>query len=581
MKTRLQIMVRCKGVKGADVRVDGEGISVAKVTYGDSPNYVFIDVLMEEKARPGTYRFILTKAGESTTFDYTISARRRDSASRRSFSSADMVYLIMPDRFADGNPRIDSTDDTAEKADRSNPAGRHGGDLQGIIDHLDYLADLGATTLWITPPQLDNEPEVSYHGCAAADYYTVDPRFGDNKLYRELVREAHRRGLKVIMDAVPSHCGTAHWWMKDLPFRGWVHPKKDYPASNYRLAALSDPNASPEDYRQCYLGWFADSMPDMAIEHPYVLQYLTQLYIWWIEWADLDGLRVDTFPYNEKQAIARWTENILTEYPNLRIVAECWESSPAIAAYWEGGPGNADGYDSHLPSVMDFPLQSAFTSGLKVDKQGWNDGMNAIYAMIAHDFLYTDPRSLLVFLDNHDISRFADDLDGNTERIMLGITLLATVRGIPQMTYGTEYMFRASDVSLGDVGARIDFPGGWKGDRRNLFTGSRRTKKEALVYEHTRRLFNWRKTSKAIHRGKTMHYLPHNNRYAYFRYLPSEAVFVFINSSDKPQRIEWERYGERTKGFDSGINILDGSRVKIGKETTVRPRTSLVVELIK
>ncbi len=581
MNTPLQIMVYGRDLKGSRVTVSGGGVTVRKVTYGDSPDYLFIDVDIPGAGAEGRYTFEITKGGDRRSFEYEILKRRRGSASRRSYSSADLVYLIMPDRFADGDPSIDSTPDTAENADRGKPDGRHGGDLQGVIDHLDYLVDLGVTTLWLTPPQLDDEPEASYHGYAAADYYKVDPRFGDNELYRELVRQAHRRGLKVIMDAVPNHCGTAHWWMSNLPMKGWVHDREAFPASNYRLAALTDPNASPEDFRQCYEGWFAPSMPDMAIENPYVLQYLLQVYVWWIEWADLDGLRVDTFPYNEKYAIARWTRMLLDEYPNLRIVAECWESSPAITSYWEGASPNADGYSSNLPSVMDFPLQSAFSSGLAKDSEGWNDGVNAIYATLAHDFLYADPLSLLIFLDNHDISRFADDLGGNVERIKLGLTLLATLRGIPQMTYGTELMFRSSDTSLGDVGARIDFPGGWKGDRRNLFTGKRRTKKETDVYRHARKLFNWRKTSRAVHRGRTMQYLPHRNSYAFFRYLPGEAVFVFINGSDQPRPVEWGRYTERTAGFTAGTNILDGSTVRVGRELTVPARSSLVVEFKK
>ncbi|MCD8072189.1 MAG: cyclomaltodextrinase N-terminal domain-containing protein [Alistipes sp.] len=500
MKTPLQLMIHGGDLEGARIRAVGDGPRIEGVHFGDSPNYMFADIALSEDTRPGNYTFEISKDGKTLRFDYEILQRRRDSAARKSFDSSDLVYLVMPDRFANGDPSNDSTGDTLEKSDRSRPDGRHGGDLQGVIDHLDYMADLGVTALWLTPPQLDNEPEASYHGYAAADYYRVDPRFGDNELYRQLVREAHKKGLKVIMDAVPNHCGTAHWWMKDLPFVDWVHDKKKYPASNYRLAALTDPNTSPGDFRQCFEGWFAPSMPDMAIENPFVLQYLLQVYVWWIEWADLDGLRVDTFPYNEKYAIARWTRMILEEYPGLRIVAECWEASPAIASYWEGASANADGYSSNLPSVMDFPLQSAISKGLKKGSDGWDGGMNAVYAMLAHDFLYADPQSRLVFLDNHDISRFADDLEGDSRRIMLGITLLATVRGIPQMTYGTEYMFRSVDTSQGDIGARIDFPGGWKGDRRNLFTGKGVRKREKEVWDHTRKLFNWRKGSKAIHK---------------------------------------------------------------------------------
>ncbi|MCD7973225.1 MAG: cyclomaltodextrinase N-terminal domain-containing protein [Candidatus Azobacteroides sp.] len=460
MKTPLQLMIYGKDLKGSKVTVKGKGVSIKKVHQAESPNYLFIDIEIASTAKAGEYIFEIKNNNRVATFNYLLEKRRRGSAERKSFSSEDLVYLLMPDRFANGNPANDSTPDTTEKAKRRDPFGRHGGDLQGIIDHLDYLKELGVTTLWPTPPQLDNEKSQSYHGYASGDYYRIDPRFGDNELYRKMVEEAHKKDIKVIMDAVPNHCGTAHWWMKDLPFKDWVHMKTRTTASNYRLATITDPNISKLDRSNTVDGWFDQGMPDIGIENPYTLQYLLQVYIWWIEWANLDGLRVDTFPYNDKNAIAEWTRRILEEYPNLNIVAECWHSSAAIVSYWQGTTKNNDGYNSYLPSVMDFPLQEALNEGIAAEKFEWNTGTNRIYEAMALDFLYPNVKSLLIFLDNHDTERFADTVRGNIKRIKIGLTFLATLRGIPQLYYGTEYGFRSTDMTKGHGTARKDFPGG-------------------------------------------------------------------------------------------------------------------------
>ncbi len=417
----------------------------------------------------------------------------------------------MPDRFAEGEMDIDWKG-LKEKTDRKDPFVRHGGNLQGIIDHLDYFPELGVTTLWITPPQLDNEDKESYHGYACADYYRIDPRFGTNDLYKKLVAKAHQKDLKVIMDAVPNHCGLSHWWMNDLPAQNWIHyPEKAIP-SNYRLASIMNPNGSCIVREETVNGWFDNKIPDLCMENHHLAKYLLQVYIWWIEWADLDGLRVDTYPYNHKGAISEWTKKILQEYPDLNIVAECWHSSPAIVSYWQRNKNNGDGYNSHLPAVMDFPLQEAVTQALEKDSSDWNSGMNLVYEALALDFLYPDTNNLLIFLDNHDIGRFSDAMKGNSSIIKIGLTLLATLRGIPQLNYGTEFGIRSSDLSEGHGGARSDFPGGWKKDRKNFFSGKGMNRKEKDIFEHTCFLFNWRKNATPVHTGKTMHFLPEKIR---------------------------------------------------------------------
>ena len=328
-----------------------------------------------------------------------------------------MIYLLMPDRFANGDASNDSTPHTRERADRSAFFGRHGGDLQGMIDHLDYIAGLGATAVWPTPLLLDDEPEGSYHGYACGDYYRIDPRFGSNELYREFVGKAHEHGLKVIMDIVTNHCGTGHWWMKDLPFRDWIHQFPEYTGTNVCFSTNMDPNASRYDLDLQESGWFVPSMPDMNLDNPYVLQYFKQWAVWWIEYAGLDGFRVDTYPYNEKVPMSEWCAAIRREYPDFNIVGECWTSSIPQLAYWRGGNPNKDGFDSHLPSIMDFPLQEAICRALPTDSLRWGEGMTRVYDCLSHDFVYHDLSKMMIFVANHDTDRIGDIVRRNPDRL--------------------------------------------------------------------------------------------------------------------------------------------------------------------
>ena len=353
MKTPLQLLVRGENISSCNVRMEGgKGVSASAVHKADSPNYLFVDVEISQNAAPGTYWIVFDNGSEIFKYPYEIAARCEGSAERKSFTTGDMIYLIMPDRFANGDPTNDATEDTAEKPARDEFFGRHGGDIQGIMDHLGYIADLGATAIWNTPLLLDNEPEGSYHGYACADYYHIDPRFGSNELYRDFVGKAHENGLKVIMDIVTNHCGTAHWWMDDLPFKDWIHVFPEYTGTNVCFSTNMDPNASRYDLNLQESGWFVPSMPDMNLDNPFVLKYFQQWAIWWIEYAGLDGFRVDTYPYNEKGPMSRWCAAVLQEYPDFNIVGECWTSSIPQLAYWQGGNANKDGFDSHLPTFL-------------------------------------------------------------------------------------------------------------------------------------------------------------------------------------------------------------------------------------
>lgn len=579
MQTPLQLLVAGERISDYDVRIEGgHGVKATAVHKADSPNYLFVDVAVDADAAPGTYYLVFSKEGREFKTPYEIAARREGSAERGSFTTADMIYLLMPDRFANGDPANDSTPDTQEKADRNAFFGRHGGDIEGIRQHLDYISSLGATVIWPTPLLLDDEPEGSYHGYACADYYRIDPRFGTNESYRDFVAAAHEKGLKVIMDVVTNHCGTAHWWMRDLPFEDWIHQFPEYTGTNVCFSTNMDPNASKYDLNLQESGWFVPSMPDMNLDNPYVLRYFQQWAAWWTEYADLDGFRVDTYPYNEKGPMSEWCASVRREYPNLNIVGECWTSSIPQLAYWQSGNPNRDGFDSHLPSIMDFPLQEAICRGVPTDSLRWGEGMTRVYDCLSHDFVYHDLSKMMIFAGNHDTDRIGDVVRKNPERMKIVLTMLATMRGIPQVFAGDEMMFTSKDLSQGHGGLRVDFPGGWAGDKTDLFSAEGRTGLEKELFDHAQRLFQWRKGKTVLHNGRTMHFLSRDNTYAYFRYDDTDAVFVFINNSRGKKQVPWSHYAEIATGLHDGRNVLTGEAAEVSDATVVGPRQALVVE---
>ena len=594
MKTPLQLMVQGSGISAYDVAVEGgKGVSLTKVSKAESPNYLFADVEIAPNAEPGTYYIVFTKDGESFKYPYEIAAREKGSAERRSFTTADMIYLIMPDRFANGDESNDSVECMADKLARERKSGRHGGDIQGVIDHLDYISELGATYIWTTPFLADNAPRGSYHGYAASDYYHIDPRFGSNELYRTLVAKANEKGLGIIMDMVPNHCGTEHWWMDDLPFQDWIHQFDTYTGTNVAFSTNMDPNASRKDLYIQESGWFVPSMVDMNLDNPYVLKYFIQWAIWWIEYAGLDGFRVDTYPYNEKQPAADWCEAIMNEYPNFNIVGECWTPSIPQLAYWQGGNANKDGFDSHLPSIMDFPLHDAMRAGLAEDNPGWGQGMTRVYDILSHDFVYHDLSKMLIFPGNHDTARLGDVLGKNPAKVKLAMAMMATMRGIPQIFAGDELMFVSDNLrDAGDHGGlRVDFPGGWKGDAVDLFTEEGRKAQThntdglevpqgqaAEMFDYVSRLFQWRKTKDVIHNGKTLHFMTRDNTYGYFRHDEYDVVFVYINNSQQPKNIPWSYYSEISEGLKDGVDVITGEPCEISDATVVPPCTALIVE---
>jgi len=573
----LQIMFYGKNIAQYDASASNN-IVIKNLVRTENPNYLFITI--DTQNVPASDIVFSFKTNNKTAFTktYSLKARRENSTLRESYDSSDMIYLLMPDRFANGNPNNDSTFDTAEKADRSKPNSRHGGDIDGIIKNLDYIKELGATAIWSTPLCEDNDARGSYHGYGQSDVYKIDPRYGTNEDYVRLASELHKKDMKLIMDYVTNHWGD-HWTVKDLPTYDWIHQFPGYAQSNYRMTTQFDPNASKIDTKMCMDGWFVKSMPDLNQSNPLMLNYLIQNAIWWIEYADLDGFRVDTYSYNDKAGIAKWTKAITDEYPHFNIAGEVWMHDQAQMAYWQKDSkiGAIQSYNSYLPTVMDFTLHDAITSVFNEDQPIWDKGIIKFYENFTNDFLYPDINNILVFAENHDTQRF-NHLYPDFKKYQMAMALIATVRGIPQLYYGSEIGMKGSK-DKGDADIRWDFPGGWNGDVKNAFLKSGRTAEQQQYFDFTAKLFNWRKTNKAIHYGKTTQYLPENNVYVYFRHNESDRVMVILNNSTENRTFKTSRFQENIKNQKQGKDVISGKSIDLSTEITIEPKSALILEL--
>lgn len=578
----VQVMFYGKDIADYNVSSSGE-LEIVNVRKTENPNYIFVTVDTEGLA-PGSYPLHFSKKGKKGLVkNFELRKREDDSALREGFDSADAIYLIMPDRFANGDPSNDSHPDLKEKADRSKAGGRHGGDIEGVINNLDYLEDLGVTALWSTPLLEDDDPQYSYHTYAQSDVYQIDARYGSNEDYRQLADELHKRDMKLIMDYVTNHWGGEHWMIKDLPTYDWVHQFPGYKNSNYRMTTQFDPNRADADRKLNEDGWFTSTMPDLNQSNPLVLNYLIQNAIWWIEYAGLDGFRVDTYSYNEKEGIAEWTKAIMEEYPNFNIVGEVWMHDQAQISYWQKNSpvGAIRSYNSHLPAVMDFTLHDAIMTMFAEDEQGWDRGVVRAYENFANDFLYADTDNLLVFAGNHDTGRINEIYDGNLSQYKLAMALVLTTRGIPQLYYGDEIGMRG-EKSKGDGDIRRDFPGGWKGDEQSAFSETTRTEEHEAYHSFTKKLLNYRKNSKVIQTGELLQYIPENNVYTYFRYdknNPDQRVMVVLNNNTKAQELDLSRFKEGLNNSKSAKNILTGEEISLTKTLKIEGKTPLVLEL--
>ncbi|MEC4004604.1 glycoside hydrolase family 13 protein [Flavobacterium sp. SUN052] len=575
----VQIMFYGKNIAQNDVSVSN-GIVIKGIQKTENPNYVFVTI-DTKNITAQDFVFTFKNKNKSFTKNYSLKSRRENSRFRESYDSSDMIYLIMSDRFANGNPSNDSTAETIEKANRSNKDGRHGGDIEGIIKNLDYLKELGATAVWPTPLCEDNDERGSYHTYGQSDLYKIDSRFGTNEDYLRLSSELHKRGMKNIMDYVTNHWGYKHWMMNDLPTYDWIHQFPGFSQTNYRMTTQFDTNTSTIDAKNCMDGWFVKSMPDLNQSNPLVLNYLIQNAIWWIEFADLDGFRVDTYSYNDKEGISKWTKSITDEYPHFNIVGEVWMHNQAQMAYWQKDSkiGAIESFNSNLPSVMDFTLFDAVNGGVfNEDQSTWDKGMIKIYDNFTNDFLYPNINNILVFAENHDTNRLNETYKNDFNKYKIAMSLIATIRGIPQLYYGSEIAM-AGDKGKGDGDIRRDFPGGWNGDTNNAFTNSGRTEEQKKFFDFTSKLFNWRKAKKVIHSGKMMHYIPENNVYVYFRYNEKESVMVVINNSSEKQTFKTNRFKESIKNYQSGTDVISGKTIDLKNDMELDGKSVLILEL--
>ena len=576
--SEVQIMFYGKNINQNVVSVSS-GLTIKNVQKTENPNYLFVTIDTKNVAAQ-EFVFTFKNGKNSFTQNYSLKARRENSKFRKSYDSSDVIYLIMPDRFANGNPNNDNSKSTKEISNRSLPGGRHGGDIEGLIKNLDYIKELGATAVWPTPLCEDNDEAYSYHGYAQSDVYKIDPRYGTNEEYVKLSAELHQRGMKNIMDYVTNHWGWKHWMYNDLPTYNWIHQFPGYSQSNYRMTTQFDENASKIDSKQCMDGWFVPSMPDLNQSNPMVLNYLSQNAIWWIEYADLDGFRVDTYSYNDKEGISKWTKAITDEYPHFNIVGEVWMHDQAQMSYWQKDSkiGAIQSYNSNLPSVMDFTLHDAIGNVFNEDRQSWDRGMVQVYDNFANDFLYPNPNNLLVFAENHDTGRFNEIYKSDFKKYQMAMTLIATVRGIPQLYYGSEIGMKG-DKGKGDADIRRDFPGGWNGDANNAFTKQGRTAEQQKFFEFSSKLFTWRKSKDVIHSGKMTHFVPDNNVFVYFRYNEKETVMVIINNNSEKQSLKTNRFKESIQNLKSGKEVLSGKTFDLNNDIEIEGKSALILEL--
>ena len=575
-ENKLQLMVHGKNISDLEPEFSHPGIEINQVHRLSNPNYLFIDLFLSEEAIPGEFDIIFNKEGQpKTKYNYTLLKREPDSAGRQGFSPADVIYLITPDRYANGDPGNDSSSQLKEKQNRLKKGGRHGGDIQGIIDHLDYISDMGFTQVWLNPVLENDQHTYSYHGYSTTDYYNIDARFGNNELYKVLSKEAKKRGIGLVMDLILNHIGSEHWWMKDLPTIDWINNDGKFVRSNHIHESIHDPHLTESQRDLFTSGWFVETMPDLNQNYTFLANYLIQNSIWWIEYADLSGFRIDTYPYIDKNFLSIWSKRIATEYPRFNFVGEEWSSNPTMVSYWQKGSNRYDDYDSYIPSMMDFPLQEALVNGL-LGNEDWNSGIVDIFRVISNDFQYGDPYNLVVFAGNHDMKRIYSQLNEQMDLYKMAMTIINTVRGIPQIYYGTEIAMS----STGDHGAlRKDFPGGWPGDKVNAFTGRSLNKKELEAQNFIRKLLNWRKENIAITMGNMIHYPVENGIYVYFRSYNEALVMVIINNNKRSKIIDPDRFNEVIAEKKQGISILDNKVYDLTTKINLPGKGALILEI--
>jgi len=570
----LQLMVYGERISETRPELSYEGVQLVSTSSVDNPNYLFLELSLSPTVKPGKFEIRFKQNGKTVVSStYELKEREKGSSQRMGFNSSDVIYLLMPDRFANGDTTNDNMSDELEKADRNNPFGRHGGDLKGIEDHLDYIQDNGYTALWINPLLENNMARESYHGYSTTDFYKVDSRFGTNEDYQRLSAAAKKRGIKMIMDMIFNHIGANHWWMMDMPMKDWINGYPNYFITNHKKTTVQDPYGSAIDAKEFTDGWFVPSMPDLNQRNPYLANYLIQNSIWWIEYVGLDGIRMDTYPYPDKQMMANWTQKVMEEYPNFNIVGEEWNTNPAAVAFWQRGKINPNGYISYLPSLMDFPMQNALVKSMTE-----GSGFNNLYETLSLDYLYPKADNLVIFAENHDTERYFSAIGGDIPKLKAAMTFLMTTRGIPQVYYGGEILMKGYKKD-GDGLLRKDFPGGWENDQINGFKGIGLTSDQLDFQQFMKKLVNWRKGKSVIHTGLLKHYYPKDNLYVYFRYNEQESVMVILNLNNEVKTLNTSRFAESLQGCTFAKEVMSGNTFNDLNNIVIPAKTSLILEL--
>ncbi len=590
----LQLMVYGDDIRNAEVSTDYPGAKIETVVRLDSPNYLFVYLDLSD-AEAGMMPLTFTVGKKKQVVNYELKNREMPGEKRMGFTNEDVLYMLMPDRFADGDPNNnDFPGMNTFKTDRSQPSLRHGGDLEGIRQHLDYFKELGVTALWFTPVLENNSPDhgtqSTYHGYATTDYYKVDPRFGTNEEYRRLCDEAHQKGLKIVMDMIFNHCGFDHPWLKDLPSTDWLNlpecltqdaKTKDvavndkFLQTSYKLTPVLDPYVSEIDMKETVKGWFVTSMPDLNQKNPHVMTYLIQNSIWWIETVGIDGIRMDTYPYADAKAMSEWMERLSDEYPNFSVVGETWVTEPAYTAAWQKDSKVAP-INSHLPAVMDFSFFDKLNQAKKEETDAWWNGYNRIYNSLVYDYLYPNPSMVMAFIENHDTDRFLAN-GKDTLALKQALALLLTMNRIPQLYYGTEVLMNGTkEITDGNV--RKDFPGGFPGDKHNAFTAAGRTKAENEMFQWLSRLLHWRQGNEVITKGKQTQFIPYNGIYVIARRHEGKTVMTILNGTSQAAELNVDRYAEVIGKVQTAKDITNGRTVRLDKNVNLRPRQTMILE---
>ncbi len=580
MKTNdLQILVYGNSINDLIPKISNSNIELTSFNKVQNENYLFLNISISENAKPDEVEIDFYKNNVLVDrYIFSLLEREKNASNVEGFDNSDVMYLITPDRFANGDPANDDVKEMYERPNRDNNRGLHGGDIQGIINHLDYIKDLGFTTVWLNPVLENNMKKSSYHGYSTTDYYKVDPRFGTNELFRELSINAKEKGIKLVMDMIPNHCGSEHWFFKDPPMDNWFNNQSGFKQTSHRRETVQDIYASEIDKREHADGWFVETMPDLNQKNQKMSKYLIQNTLWWIEYARLSGIRVDTYPYSDKDFMSDWTFAVMDEYPNFNIVGEEWSDNPIVISYWQKDKINHDGYVSYLPTLMDFPLQISFTEAL-LDDFSWGKGFIKPYTTLANDFLYPNPNNLLIFPDNHDMTRFFTQVNNDIDLFKMGIVYYSTMRGIPQFYYGTEILMN-SDENPGDHGLiRTEFPGGWPDHSKNAFTGDGLSYNERQTQLFFKEILNWRKDNKVIHNGKLIQFAPKGGIYSFFRILNNKMVWVIFNRNNSPETLETSRFDELIENYEIAFDVINKKKVSISEKIIINAKSALILEI--